>query len=201
MQLHEAIVEEQEHLRRSSSRESGSPIGLTYAVQLQQPVDESKYWAEMAGDFEYEYEVEPHEFMGAQSRRIMRYEATGLVAAITPWNSVPPERRQVIPALAAGNTVVVEAGPRHAMDPALGRLVAEETDIPAGSSTCSQRDPSRGALTTDPRVDMVTFTGSTAVGRRIMAAAAHVKKVFLELGGKSALHRARRRRFRLQWSP
>jgi acyl-CoA reductase-like NAD-dependent aldehyde dehydrogenase len=191
MQLHEAIVEEQEHLRRVIVTESGSPIGLTYAVQLQQPVDESKYWAEMAGDFEYEYEVEPHEFMGAQSRRIMRYEATGLVAAITPWNyPFYLNVAESIPALAAGNAVILKPAqltPWSGLE--LGRLVAEKTDIPAGIFqvlTTADHDVTE-LLTTDPRVDMVTITGSTATGRRVLAAAAKtVKKVFLELGGKSA---------------
>jgi len=71
----------------------------------------------------------------------------------------------------------------------LGRLIAEETDIPAGVvNVVASSDHLVGeALTTDTRVDMITFTGSTATGRRIMAKASEtVKKVFLELGGKSA---------------
>jgi aldehyde dehydrogenase (NAD+) len=71
----------------------------------------------------------------------------------------------------------------------LGRLIAEQTDIPAGVvNVVASSDHMLGEmLATDPRVDLVTFTGSTATGRRVMAnAAATVKKVFLELGGKSA---------------
>jgi aldehyde dehydrogenase (NAD+) len=71
----------------------------------------------------------------------------------------------------------------------LGRLIAEETDFPAGVvNVVASSDHMVGeVLTTDPRVDMITFTGSTATGRRIMAKASEtVKKVFLELGGKSA---------------
>lgn len=73
---------------------------------------------------------------------------------------------------------------------ALGELIAEHTDIPAGVvNVLSSSDPAVGAaLTTSPDVDMVTFTGSTATGRRIMAAASEtLKRVFLELGGKSAV--------------
>jgi aldehyde dehydrogenase (NAD+) len=72
---------------------------------------------------------------------------------------------------------------------ALGELIANHTDIPAGVvNVLSSSDPEVGpALTTSPDVDVVTFTGSTPTGRRIMAAASEtVKKVFLELGGKSA---------------
>jgi len=190
-QLHEAIVEEQEHLRRVIVTETGSPIALTYAVQLQQPIDESKYWAEMARGFEYEYETEPHEFLGARSRRIMRYEATGVVAAITPWNyPFYLNVAESVPALAAGNAVILKPAqltPWSGLE--LGRLVAEKTDIPAGIFqvvTTGDHDVTE-LLTTDSRVDMVTITGSTVTGRRVLAAAAEtVKKVFLELGGKSA---------------
>ena len=72
---------------------------------------------------------------------------------------------------------------------ALGRLVAEATDIPPGVvNVLASSDNAVGAeLTTHPDVDVVSFTGSTPVGRQIMAAAsATVKRVFLELGGKSA---------------
>src|SRR5699024_1685282 len=71
----------------------------------------------------------------------------------------------------------------------LGRLVREHTDIPPGvvNVVTPQSDRVAGRLTTDPRVDLVSFTGSTATGRKIMAEAAEtVKKVSLELGGKSA---------------
>lgn len=191
MQLHEAIIEEKEHLRRVIVTESGSPISLTYAVQLQQPIDETKYWAEMARDFEYEYELEPHEYRGQLSRRVMRYEATGVVAAITPWNyPFYLNVAESIPALAAGNAVILKPAqitPWSGLE--LGRLVAEKTDIPAGIFqvlTTADHDVTE-LLTTDPRVDMVTLTGSTSTGRRVLAAGADtVKKIFLELGGKSA---------------
>jgi acyl-CoA reductase-like NAD-dependent aldehyde dehydrogenase len=73
---------------------------------------------------------------------------------------------------------------------ALGELIAEHTDIPPGVvNVLSSSDPAVGAvLTTSPDVDVVTFTGSTATGRKIMAAASDtLKRVFLELGGKSAM--------------
>ena len=98
---------------------------------------------------------------------------------------------KLIPALAAGCTVVLKAAPDASLITlALGEVIAEHTDIPAGVvNVLSSQDPTVGAvLTTSPEVDLVTFTGSTATGRAIMAAAsATVKRVFLELGGKSAL--------------
>jgi aldehyde dehydrogenase (NAD+) len=129
--------------------------------------------------------------MGIPSHRWIEREAVGVVGAITAWN-FPTQLNlaKIAPALAAGNTVVLKAAPATPWSAlVLGQLAAEHTDLPPGVLnviTSGQNDIGE-AITTDPRVDMITFTGSTAVGRRIMAAAADtVKKVFLELGGKSA---------------
>jgi len=115
-----------------------------------------------------------------------------VVAAIIGYN-YPTQLAlaKLSPALAAGCTVVLKAAPDTPLITlALGELIAEHTDIPAGVvNVLSSADVAVGeALTTSPDVDAVTFTGSTATGRRIMAAAAAtVKRVFLELGGKSAM--------------
>src|SRR5260370_7075361 len=94
------------------------------------------------------------------------------------------------PGLAAGCTVGLKSAPDPPLTTvALGELIGKHTDIPAGVvNVLSSSDPEVGAaLTTSPDVDMVTFTGSTPTGRRIMAAASDtLKRVFLELGGKSA---------------
>ena len=114
-----------------------------------------------------------------------------MVAAITPWN-VPHQINlaKIGPALAAGNTVVLKPAPDTPWcATVVGRLIAEETDIPAGVvNVVTSSVPDFGApLAVDDRVDQVSFTGSTATGRKVMAAAAAtVKRVFLELGGKSA---------------
>ncbi len=130
--------------------------------------------------------------MGGNNERLVEKEAIGVVAAITPWN-VPLQINlaKCVPALAAGCTVVLKAAPDTPWcASALGRIVAEHTDMPAGVfNVITAQDPVQVGeqLVTDPRVDMVSFTGSTAVGKHIMASAAQtVKKVFLELGGKSA---------------
>ena len=129
--------------------------------------------------------------MGGPAERWIEREPIGVVAAITPWN-VPNQINlaKVVPALAAGCTVVLKPAPETPWTAAaLGRIVAEHTDVPAGVfNVVTSADKAIGEhLTTDGRVDLVSFTGSTAVGRRIMeAASANVTKVFLELGGKSA---------------
>jgi hypothetical protein len=119
-------------------------------------------------------------------------EPAGVVGAITPWNfPLQINLAKVAPALAAGNTVVLKPAPDTPWAATmLGRIVAEETDVPAGvfNVVVSSRHEIGRQLAEDPRVDMVSFTGSTATGRNVMrAGAATIKKVFLELGGKSAL--------------
>ena len=118
-------------------------------------------------------------------------EPFGVVGAITPWN-FPHQINfaKLGPALAAGNTVVLKPAPDTPWCAAeVGRIIAEKTDFPAGVvNIVTSSDHRLGAqLAEDPRVDLVSFTGSTATGRAVMAAAAQtIKKVFLELGGKSA---------------
>ncbi len=114
-----------------------------------------------------------------------------MVGAITPWN-VPfyLNIAETVPALMAGNTVVLKPAQLTPWSGSeYGRIVAEETDVPAGvfNVVVSNANEVGAALSADPWVDMITFTGSTATGRAILAAgAATVKKTLRELGGKSA---------------
>src|SRR5690606_11226390 len=98
---------------------------------------------------------------------------------------------KLAPALAAGCTVVLKGAPDTPLVTlAIGEIIARHTDIPAGVvNVLASSDPAVGVvMTTHDDVDMITFTGSTATGKKIMAAASEtVKKVFLELGGKSAM--------------
>ena len=129
--------------------------------------------------------------MGIKTHRTIAREAVGVVGAITPWN-FPHQINlaKIGPALAAGNTVVLKPAPDTPWcAAAIGQLIAEHTDIPPGViNIVTSSDHGVGALLSkDPRVDMVSFTGSTATGRAVMSdGAAILKKVFLELGGKSA---------------
>ena len=147
--------------------------------------------ADLAEGYEWETDLGDASPLGIPSHRWVRREATGVVGAITPWN-VPHQINlaKLGPALAAGNTVVLKPAPDTPWcATVLGRLIAEETDIPAGVvNIVPSSDHRIGAvLSADPRVDQVSFTGSTATGRQVMASAADsLKKVFLELGGKSA---------------
>jgi aldehyde dehydrogenase (NAD+) len=190
-QLHRALVEEKEQLRSIVVHEAGAPVSLTPFMQIDDPIDMVAYWAEKAGSYPYEREMEPVPFLGRPQRRLLRREAMGVVAAITPWN-VPLylNLAKLGPSLAAGCTVVLKPAPDTPWCAThLASLIAERTDIPPGVvNVVASSDHAIGELlASDPRVDLVTFTGSTATGRRVMAAGAGtVKKVFLELGGKSA---------------
>jgi aldehyde dehydrogenase (NAD+) len=98
---------------------------------------------------------------------------------------------KIVPALMAGNTVVLKAAPDTPWSATfLGKLAVEQTDLPPGVLnivTASHPAEVGDMLTSDPRVDMISFTGSTAIGKHIMQrCASNLKKVFLELGGKSA---------------
>ncbi len=190
-QLYEGLCEEREQFRSIVVAEAGSPVLLTYAVQCDTYLDAMPYWAELAGSYAYESSMSDVSFMGMKASRIVRREAVGVVGAITPWNfPFYLNLCKLGPALAAGNTVVLKPPPDTPWSAThIGKVIAEKTDIPPGVvNIVASSDHQLGEmLSTDPRVDLVTFTGSTATGRRVMAcASATVKKVFLELGGKSA---------------
>src|SRR5690606_19795154 len=119
----------------------------------------------------------------------IRREALGVVATITPWN-YPLQMAvwKVIPALAAGCTVVIKPAEITPLTTLTLAHLAAEAGLPAGALnvvTGAGTDVG-AALAGHPGVDVVTFTGSTAVGRKVMAAAAvHGHRTQLELGGKA----------------
>jgi betaine-aldehyde dehydrogenase len=116
-------------------------------------------------------------------------EPVGVVAAVTAWN-VPQLliNGKLIPALLAGCTVVVKPPLETALDALVLAELVDELGLPEGVVSIVPGGPDAGAhLVSHPEVDKVTFTGSTAVGRRIGAVCGeHLKRVSLELGGKSA---------------
>ncbi|MFN2543062.1 MAG: aldehyde dehydrogenase family protein [Actinomycetota bacterium] len=190
-QLAAAMEEAKEELRVATVQESGSPILLSYSVQLEFPIQWLSYWSDVAVNYEYEQTLSDIDFMGQIHKGVKLREPIGVVGMITPFNfPVYLNLTKIGPALASGCTMVLKPAPDTPWAATImGRLIAEKTDIPPGVINVV---PSRGveageAMTTDARVDMVSFTGSTATGSKIMeACAGTVKKCFLELGGKSA---------------
>ena len=190
VQLQEALEREKESLRGQVVAEAGAPIGLTYGPQLQSPIDDLVHDIEMIDRFEWERRSPAPSGMPFD-RAVVR-EPFGVVGAITPWNfPFALNMWKLGPALAAGNTVVLKPAPDTPLSATMiAKLAVEQTDIPPGVLnvvTSSDRATLGEILTTDPRVDMVAFTGSVPVGKRVLACASNtVKKVVLELGGKSA---------------
>jgi aldehyde dehydrogenase (NAD+) len=121
---------------------------------------------------------------------IANREPVGVIAAITAYNfPLYLNLAKIIPALSAGCTVVLKPSPFTPFSAFMLGEIAEEVGLPAGVLNIVNGGPEVGEMvTTDPRVDMVTFTGSDKVGALIQAQAAPtLKRVVLELGGKSAL--------------
>jgi acyl-CoA reductase-like NAD-dependent aldehyde dehydrogenase len=119
----------------------------------------------------------------------IRREPIGVVAAVVPWNM--PQFlivTKLIPALLAGCAVIIKPAPESPLDALLLAEMVSESDLPPGVVSVLPGDGALGEyLVTHPWVDKVSFTGSTAAGKAVAAAcAADLKRVSLELGGKSA---------------
>jgi aldehyde dehydrogenase (NAD+) len=121
---------------------------------------------------------------------LRRHEPVGVVVAITPYNgAIIMAFQKLFAALMAGNSVILRPSPLTPLSSLAFGIAAEAAGLPEGVLSVVVEPGAAGAevLTTDAAVDMVSFTGSTAVGRQILAQAAPtVKRVALELGGKSA---------------
>ncbi|MFF5651898.1 aldehyde dehydrogenase family protein [Streptomyces collinus] len=179
--LRDVLVTRADEIAETVTAELGSPLKFSQAVHAGVPIAVAGSYAELAATYAFEEKT---------GNSVVHHEPVGVVAAITPWN-YPLHQivAKVAPALAAGCTVVVKPAEDT---PLVARLFADavhEAGIPAGVfNLVTGLGPVAGqALAEHPGVDLVSFTGSTAVGRQIAAiAAGQVKKVALELGGKSA---------------
>jgi aldehyde dehydrogenase (NAD+) len=192
-QLQDAIESEVEQLREELIAEVGTPRMLTYSAQLDAPLSDAlRYPAKLIEEFPWDRSLPDGSLFGMTSARGVWKEPMGVVGSIVPWN-YPFEVtiNKIAQVLATGNTTVLKPAPDTPWNATrLGRLVAEHTDIPAGVfNVVTSSDHLVGEeLTLSPLVDMISFTGSTVTGKRIMEkGAASLKRVFLELGGKSAM--------------
>ena len=192
-QLQEALESEREEYREELIAEVGTPRMMTFAAQLDWPLEEALRWpAKMIDEFAWDRDLPDGNMMGMLSRRAVWKEPIGVIGAIVPWNyPLEVTLNKLGPILATGNTMILKPAPDTPWNATrLGRLVAEKTDIPPGVvNVVTSSDHLVGEeLTVSPLVDMISFTGSTATGTRIMEKGAPtLKKVFLELGGKSAM--------------
>src|SRR3984957_20290292 len=143
------------------------------------------YYADLAGTFEWERPVRPPR----GGFGLIVKEPVGVVGAIIPWNApMGLISMKLAPALIAGCTVVLKTSPEAPGEGYIISAAAEAVGLPAGvlNVLCADREVSE-LLVRDPRVDKITFTGSTAAGRRIASICGErIARVTLELGGKSA---------------
>ena len=165
--------------------EIGAPISFSKLAQSPAPWMQIEAFLTVARAYPWE-EARP----GALGPEVLvRREPVGVVAAIPPWN-VPQFTTisKVVPAILAGNTVVVKPAPESPLDCYLMAALLVEAGLPEGVVNIVAGDRDAGAhLVAHPGVDKVAFTGSTAAGRKIAAVCGEqLKRVSLELGGKSA---------------
>jgi betaine-aldehyde dehydrogenase len=181
VRIQEGLAARQEELARTITSEVGMPLGLSRFIQAALPVKILAGYAEMLGSYAFEETI---------GNSLVVREPSGVVAAITPWNyPLHQVVAKLAPALAAGCTLVLkpsEIAPLSAF--ALAEVV-HAAGLPPGvfNLVCGTGPVVGEALCAHPDVDMVSFTGSTRAGRRVSELASQtVKRVALELGGKSA---------------
>lgn len=162
------------------SSEVGSPITFSSQVQAAFPVASFTEAAEILESYSWEETV---------GHSVIVREPIGVVGAITPWNyPLHQIAAKVAYALAAGNTVVLKPSEVAPLNAYILAEIVDEVGLPAGVfNLVSGTGPIVGeAIAAHPDVDMVSFTGSTTAGRRVsQVAAENIKRVALELGGKS----------------
>ncbi|MGD9952000.1 MAG: aldehyde dehydrogenase family protein [Burkholderiales bacterium] len=170
-----------DELAKTIAQEVGMPIKLAGRIQAGLPIANFANYAKIAREFKFEERV---------GNSLVVKDPVGVVGAITPWNyPLHQIALKVAPALAAGCTVVLKPSEVAPFNAFILAEVIEAAGLPRGVfNLVTGFGPVVGeALVKHPRVDMISFTGSTRAGKRISEVAAQgVKRVALELGGKSA---------------
>ena len=179
--IQEGLKARTDDIARTIAGEVGMPLKLSTLIQAGSPIGTFGLYARMLGDFAFEEKV---------GHSLVVREPIGVVAAITPWNyPLHQIAAKVAPALAAGCTVVLKPSEVAPLNAFILADVIDSVGLPAGAfNLVTGFGPVVGeALVTHPEVDMVSFTGSTRAGKRVSELASQtVKRVALELGGKSA---------------
>ncbi|WP_405482461.1 aldehyde dehydrogenase family protein [Streptomyces sp. NBC_00009] len=179
--LRDVLVARKDEIAETVTAELGAPLQFSQMVHAGVPILVAGSYAELAASYAFEEKV---------GNSTVYAEPVGVVGAITPWN-YPLHQivAKVAPALAAGCTVVLKPAEDTPLTAQLFAEAVHEAGLPAGvfNLVTGLGTVAGQALAAHPGVDLVSFTGSTAVGKQIGATAgAAVKRVALELGGKSA---------------
>jgi acyl-CoA reductase-like NAD-dependent aldehyde dehydrogenase len=179
--LHQGLAARSDEIARTVTGEVGMPLKLSQRIQAGLPAAVMESYAKLAADYHFEERI---------GNSLVVREPVGVAACITPWN-YPLHQivAKVAPALAAGCTVIVKPSSQAPQTAFILAEIVDEAGLPPGvfNLVSGPGGVVGEALALHPEVDMITFTGSTATGRRLSALAADsIKRVALELGGKSA---------------
>ena len=162
------------------SREMGMPIALSHVIQAALPVMSFASQPQLIAELDWEERI---------GNSLVVREPVGVVGAITPWNyPLHQVCAKVAPALSAGCTVVLKPSEVTPLNAYVLAEVIEEVGLPPGvfNLVCGYGPVVGEAMSAHPGIDMISFTGSTRAGKQVAANAAQtVKRVALELGGKS----------------
>jgi len=174
-----------EELAQTESRQAGKPIRLAREFDVPGTIDNVAFFAGAARNLEGKASGE----YSADHTSSIRREAVGVIGSISPWNyPLQMAAWKVLPAVAAGNTVVLKPSEVTPLTSVMFAEAATAAGIPAGvvNVVVGTGLEAGAPLLRHPDVDMVSFTGSTRVGRTVLeAAATTAKRVHLELGGKA----------------
>jgi aldehyde dehydrogenase (NAD+) len=168
--------------------EAGAARWVADALQFETGFRYAQWFAERTASFPFEDPLPPQAGARGLGQGVILKEPIGVVAAITPFNfPLYLNLSKVVPALAMGNSVVLKPSPYTPLEAFVLGEIADAAGLPPGVLNVVTGDVDAGAhLTTHAGVDMISFTGSDFVGKKIMTQAAEgLKKVLLELGGKS----------------
>jgi len=175
------LTARQNEIAEIIASEVGMPLPLATTVQAGMPAMVMGSFAKLLGEYSFEEQI---------GNSLVLKEPVGVVGCITPWNyPLHQVVAKVAPALAAGCTVVLKPSEVAPLTAFILAEIADEAGLPAGVfNLVTGLGPVVGeALASHPGVDMISFTGSTRAGKRVSELAAQtVKRVALELGGKSA---------------
>ncbi|MEU2537989.1 aldehyde dehydrogenase [Streptomyces iakyrus] len=179
------LEERREELALTVTLEMGKPISDAYGIELRAVINTFRWYGQLADKLTDE---SPHTAPDALA--LVTREPAGVVGAVVPWNfPLTLAGWKIAPALAAGCTVVLKPSENSPLSALLLARLATEAGLPPGVLNVVTGDgPTAGrALGLHPDVDVLAFTGSTAVGRHFLryAADSNLKRVWLELGGKS----------------
>jgi len=181
LKIHAGLEARTDEIASTIAKEVGMPLWLSGMIQVGLPKGNFKTAADLLSSYQFEETI---------GNSLVVREAIGVVGCITPWNyPLHQIALKVAPALAAGNTVVLKPSEIAPINAFMLAEIIDEAGLPAGVfNLVTGVGPVVGeAIAAHADVDMVSFTGSTRAGKRVAEVASQtVKKVALELGGKSA---------------